>query len=98
MIMESFVSHTAKVQHLGGVLSAWGWLVAFLPLSSAFYSMSMSNLAMMNLTMWGGSTLALGSMPMAESSCRKGLHQFIRVLTETPARSASSDFDIDFIE
>ena len=41
--------------------------------------------------------MAFGNMPILESSSPNGLHQFMSVLTLTPALSASSDFDIAFI-
>ena len=71
--------------------------ILILGLGIVSYSTSMANFSAMNFTMWGGSTLALGHMPIADSSSSKRRHQFIRVCTVTPARSASSDFDIDFI-
>ena len=61
------------------------------------YIMSMQNFSAMNATILGGRTLALGRRPSLTNSWWYGLHQFISVVTLTPARSASSDFNMDFI-
>ena len=45
----------------------------------------MQNLSAIHFTMWGGSTLIPGFMPILASSLWQGLHQFISVLTVTPA-------------
>ena len=58
----------------------------------------MQNFSAMNATILGGRTLALGRRPSWVSCWWYGLHQFISVVTLTPARSASSDFNMDFID
>ena len=58
---------------------------------------SMQNISERYLMMCGGRTLDVGLNPIAASSWRKGLHQFMRVLTLTPAQSANCCFVIAFI-
>ena len=62
-----------------------------------YVSKSMQNLSAIHFTMWGGSTLMLGFSPIRVSSLRYGRHQFISVLTVTPALSANCCFVIAFI-
>ena len=65
--------------------------------NAVFCQLSISNFSQINFTIWGGRTFAVGDIPILVSSFLKGAHQFISVLTDTPALSASCDFDIDFI-
>ena len=62
-----------------------------------YVSRSMQNLSAIHFTMWGGSTLMPGFSPIRVSSLRYGRHQFISVLTVTPALSANCCFVIAFI-
>ena len=63
-----------------------------------YVSRSMQNLSAIHFTMWGGSTLMPGFKPIRVSSLRYGRHQFISVLTVTPALSANCCFVIAFIK
>jgi len=58
---------------------------------------SMQNFSARNCTTCGGSFFEQAFMPRCSSSLLNGLHQAMRVFTDTPARRANSDFNIAFI-
>ena len=62
-----------------------------------YVSKSMQNLSAIHFTMCGGITLMPGFSPIRTSSVRYGRHQFISVLTVTPAAWANCCFVIAFI-
>ena len=88
---------TAKVQHSERPFPFYVRLLPIMQDNAVFRQLSISNFSQINFTIWGGRTFAVGDIPILVSSFLKGAHQFISVLTETPALSASCDFDIDFI-
>ncbi len=88
---------TAKVLHFEKPFSFYVRLLPIMQDNAVFCQLSISNFSQINFTIWGGRTFAVGDIPILVSSFLKGAHQFISVLTDTPAQSASCDFDIDFI-